>query len=308
MQAEEHKIPTTIIKNAKEITSPKEITDIMAKGFIEKVNNIREKIDGNRYEAINIYKKLVPWNENSWTLKTVTIPEVYLVITNMKKSNSRGNDNLTARIIKEMPSFIATTVCHLFNCMVRCVKFPEALKIARLTPILKPGKVDMDIELYRPIANLNVIEKVVEELFKKQLEKFFKEYNVITPKHHSSRKGHSTATAKATLDMNITSTREKQLAAGVITTDLSAAYDTVDSNLLLNKLEHVGVRFKELELVRTYLTSRKAYIEIQGFFSELMDQPDCSVIQGSKLSTTFYTVYTLDITEVNELINDPEEF
>ena len=108
--------------------------------------------------------------------------------------------------------------------------------------------------------------------------------------------------------MNITSTREKQLAAGVITTDLSAAYDTVDSNLLLNKLEHVGVRFKELELVRIYLTSRKAYIEIQGFFSELMDQPNCSMIQGSKLSTTFYTVYTLDITEVNELINDPEEF
>ena len=67
MQDEEHKIPTTIIKNAKEITSPKEITDIMAKGFIEKVNNIR-------YKAINIYKKLVPWNENSWTLKPVTIP------------------------------------------------------------------------------------------------------------------------------------------------------------------------------------------------------------------------------------------
>ena len=82
--------------------------------------------------------------------------------------------------------------------------------------------------------------------------------------------------------------RENNMATSMITTDLSAAYDTVDSHILMNKLEHIGDRGRELELIRTYLTGRKAYIKVQGFTLDILDQPDCSVIQGSKLSTTFY--------------------
>lgn len=63
----------------------------------------------------------------------------------------------------------------------------------------------------------------------------------MTPNHNGSKQGHSAATAKASMDLNIIHMREKQLATGVVTTDLSAPYDTWDSNLLSNKLEHIGV-------------------------------------------------------------------
>ena len=90
-------------------------------------------------------------------------------------------------------------------------------------------------------------------MLKTQLDKFLDENNVITPKHHGSRKLHSTLTAKIAIDDNITKSRESKLATGLMTTDLSAAFDTVDTDILLNKLEHLGVRGPEMQLLYTYL-------------------------------------------------------
>ena len=91
------------------------------------------------------------------------------------------------------------------------------------------------------------------------------------------------------MDTNINKFQDQKLTTAVLTTDLSAAYDTVDSMILSNKLEHLGIRGREQELFRTYLTDKWAYVEIQGFQSKLLKQPDCSVIQGSKLLSTLYT-------------------
>ena len=94
----------------------------------------------------------------------------------------------------------------------------------------------------------------------------------------------------------------------MITTDLSAAYDTCDSFLLLNMLEHIDFCNLELEVMTTYLTKRKAFVEVQGFFSKILEMPDCSVVQGSKLSTTLYTIYTLDTTKIKEVMKDNERY
>ena len=182
--------PTTIIKDGEEISSPKRIAEEMSRGFVEKVQRIRNKINGNRYEAIRSYKNAIPRNENDFKLEIVSVEQVYNIINNMKTSNSRGNDELTSRIIKQMPSYVATATCHLFNSIVRLAKFPEALKTARLTPILKPGKTSTNIESYRPISNLNIVEKVIEEVIRSQLEKFLTKTKVITPNHHGGRKNH----------------------------------------------------------------------------------------------------------------------
>ena len=44
----------------------------------------------------------------------------------MKSSNARGNDELTSRVIKQMPHFVASRICHLFNSIVRRDKFPKS--------------------------------------------------------------------------------------------------------------------------------------------------------------------------------------
>lgn len=91
----------------------------MAKGFIEKVETIREGIKGNVHDSIMTYKKLIPWNEKKFKLIMIKVKNIYKVICLMKCSNSRGNDKLTARILKQMLQFIAITTCHLFNSIIR---------------------------------------------------------------------------------------------------------------------------------------------------------------------------------------------
>ena len=135
-----NKSPMHIIHNGKDITSQKEIADIMAQEFINKVENIRDKVRGNSYMAINTFKSLIPRVEETWRMCYTTVEEVYEHLQRMKKTNACGNDEITLRIMKEMPSYISLSTCHLFNAMVRYGKFPEQLKIVRMTPIHKQGK------------------------------------------------------------------------------------------------------------------------------------------------------------------------
>ena len=145
-------------------------------------------------------------------------------------------------------------------------------------------------------------------MIKEDLESFLDKNDVIPKEHHGGRPYHSTVTAKAIIDLEINKLRDKNKSVAITTTDLSAAFDTCDAFLLLMMLEHVGIKNTELEIFTTYLTGQKAYVEVQGFASRLIDMPDCLVVQGSKLSTTLYTVYTLDSTDVATIMNDKEHF
>ena len=60
--------------------------------------------------------------------------------------------------------------------------------------------------------------------------------------------------------------------------------------------------------MRIYITGRNAYVEVHGFQLKLIPQPDCSVIQGSKCNTTLYTIYTLDVTELETVMKEPETY
>ena len=80
-----------------------------------------------------------------------------------------------------------------------------------------------------------------------------------------------------------------------IQTDMSSAFDTVDHQILLSKLEHYGIRGQELKLMLSFLSSRKQFVEIDGIRSDTLQSPDCSVIQGSKLSSLLYTIYVNEV-------------
>ena len=132
---------------------------------------------------------------------------------------------------------------------------------------------------------------------------FFDTNEIIIKNHHGSRPKHGTDTALATIQHNLTTNYYANNYTAMIQTDLSAAFDMVDHSILLDKLEFYGVRGKELEIVRSFLSGRKQYISIEGRESELIDSLGCSVVQGSKLSSYFYIIYTNEIPLLHKLIN-----
>ena len=69
----------------------------------------------------------------------------------------------------------------------------------------------------------------------------------------------------------------------IITTDLSAAYDTVDNDILLKKLEYYGISGNELKLFRSYLYDRKQYVMLDTFPSSILKFPPCGGSPGVKI-------------------------
>ena len=97
---------------------------------------------------------------------------------------------------------------------------------------------------------------------------------------------------------------ENNKISATLTTDLSAAYDTVDNLILLNKLEHYGIRGSALNIFKSYLSDRKQFVEIDTHKSQIKNSLPCSVVQGGKLSGILYTLYTNEIPLLHQLMHN----
>ena len=77
--------------------------------------------------------------------------------------------------------------------------FPDALKVSKVIPILKPGKPPGEPSSYRPINLLPALSKIIEKVIFTQLAEYLEEYKIIPYNHHGSRAGHSTTTNLITI-------------------------------------------------------------------------------------------------------------
>ena len=183
-------------------------------------------------------------------------------------------------------------------------QIPSIFKISRITPINKPQKPKEIMSSYRPLNNLPSLEKILEEYILINLNKHIKENNIINNNHHGGRKGYSTTSALININNEININSEQGKITAILATDLSAAFETVDHEILIKKLEFYGIRNNELKLLKSYLDNRKQYVEIDTFSSDIIDMPPCSVVQGGKMSGLLYTLYVNEIINVHKLINN----
>ena len=146
--------------------------------------------------------------------------------------------------------------------------------------------------------------KIFKEYFKQCLVIFLNENNVINNDHHGAIKEHSTVTALTMINNKLIHNYENNKISALLSTDLSAAYDTIDNNILLAKLEHYGIRGKTLMLMKSYLTDRKQFAQLETFSSHLIDALPCSCVQGSKISSLLYTLYTNEIPLLYKMLNN----
>ena len=288
-------IPNNITFGGKQITSPKEIAKIANNYFIDKILKIRENFKITDVDPIHILSALIPRTSNNFIIPPITVQQTQNIIKKLKNSSSTGHDDINNKIIKKISKEISPHIAHLINLIILKGKIPEIFKISRILPLSKPEKSVNSIESYRPINNLPCIEKIFEEHIIINLNIFLEENKILHDNHHGGRKSHSTTTAMAQVYNTLFYNKEKNKISATLTTDLSAAYDTVDNKILLDKLEHYGIRGNTLKIFESYLMDRKQYVEIETFKSELKNSPPCSVVQGGKLSGTLYTLYTNEI-------------
>ena len=159
-------------------------------------------------------------------------------------------------------------------------------KTAYIIPIYKKGSHD-DVNNYRPISLLSVFSKLLEKILKLRLVKFIKKTFQLDHGQYGFQKGSSTLGATVDLLEYVSGEMDKNKYVITVFVDLQKAFDTVNIDLLLDKLYKMGCRGICYELLKSYSTNRQQYTSVNNSNSETAEV-EVGVAQGSVLGTLQY--------------------
>ena len=248
-----------------------------------------------------IYTTFTELFKHFYSSKNISPDQFYLqhvsenfVNTELSKINpnkSYGIDGIQARFIKDSASEIKLPITYIINLSIDSNTVPTDFKYAKVTPLYKKGN-KSQVENYRPISILSVVSKVLEKAIYFQFEKYLKENNILYSYQSGFRKKHSTDTCLIDLmDFLHTNISEGKY-VGMVLLDLQKAFDTVDHDILCNKLKHMGVAC--VGWFESYLKNRLQVVTLDGVNS-LPGNVQCGVPQGSILGPLLFLCYVNDM-------------
>ena len=184
------------------------------------------------------YKNIVSEN-NNFNLHYTSNEEVIKIIKKIEPSKAAGIDNLSGKFLKDGAEILATPISQICNLSIKSSSFPNSCKIAKLKPLFKKG-VKTEPKNYRPISLLPLISKVIEKIIHDQTQEFLSKNNILYKFQSGFRKNHSTDSCLSFLNDKILKGFDSGLLTGMILIDLQKAFDTIDHEILLEKLPCMG--------------------------------------------------------------------
>ena len=224
----------------------------------------------------------------------MTTNEVARLISSMATESCELDAILTS-VLKQVTPSIIETIIKIINISFAWGTFVEECKIAIVCPLLKKLGSELIPPNYRPVSNLSFISKLLERCALHQFNNHCDTNKLLPDCQSAYRMNYSTETSLVKLINNILWTMERQEVTALTALDLSAAFNTVDHEILIDILEHkFGVKDSALNWFKTYLYPRKFTVNVDGHHSREINLK-FSVPQGSLAGPVLYLTYASTI-------------
>lgn len=212
----------------------------------------------------------------------------------LKNIRSNGDSEfITKQVLLDAIPVIGPSIADVINSSLEFAICPKNWKNSIIHPTPKvPGTIKCD-EL-RPINTLPTYEKILEAAVKEFVEEHMENNNITIDEQSGFRRGYSCESALNLVIMKWRAEIDKGNIVVAVFLDLKRAFETIDRKRLLEEMEKLGIKGRELEWFRSYLSERTQCTKINGVISE---KASCDIVlpQGSKLAAILFSLYINDI-------------
>ena len=268
--------------------------------FIQKIANIcTDLIEKCQHLPPYIERSASQGTQDLSDFQPITLPKLHKIIKSVPNKNC-DLDPVPASLLKQILPSIIPLIADIINSSLRVGIFLESFKRALVRPLLKKPGLELLERNYKPVSNFGYVSKLTEYIVAPQLVNHIKRHGLMEAHQLAYRPFHNTETALLKVKSDVISALEKQEVACLILLDLSAAFDTINHDILLGRLKsRFAVSGTTFNWLQSYLKHRTQAVEIDAPMSggsrSAFVPLESGIPQGSVLGPILFTIYTVPI-------------
>ena len=284
--------------------SSQELANRFADFFTEKINKIRQQLESAQSRSKSSSdKNSQKCSEILSSFEPASEEEIRKLVM-QAATKSCNLDPFPTWLLKECLDSLLPIITRVVNLSLTSAEVPSDMKEALVIPLIKKLTLDPEIlKNFRPVSNLSFLSKLIERVVDARFENHLRKNNLHVKWQSAYKKFHSTETALLRVSNDILCDIDKGKCVLLVLLDLSAAFDTIDHETLLNRLsDKFGVKAQALSWFRSYLSERTQSVLIGNSKSEKHNLK-FGVPQGSILGPKQFIGYTAPLADVVEEYN-----
>jgi exonuclease III len=276
---------------------PTSLPEVFATFFSDKIHKLRFNLHSN---TGHVSPHIAPTHSPSIIsqFSAVTCEEVTKLISESSDTYC-DLDPIPTSLLKKCSSVLVPTITNIMNLSLSTGICPDQFKSSLVLPHLKKSTLNKEeLANYRPISHLSFLSKLSERIVKNRLTHHLSSNTLLNSFQSAYAKFHSTETTLLAVHDHIINSISQQKVTALCLLDLSAAFDTIDHSILIQRLSAwFGFNGKVLSWIESYLCPRSFKVRLNGSESSIY-QLLYGVPQGSVLGPLLFTLYTTPLSSL----------